>query len=221
MKKNFLDYAEENFSPEKVGEKIKEKLKKKYNQNFSILKIGYRYGLGDFDNIDAICSLEDNKKICFKITYDMIKEEITFDDFYTKVLSYEISSYITKTLSQNGIETILDSYIFGNPKLDKKILISDFCNEYPEYNFFSNIFIKNDISEDNLNNLYKKMKNDYPKIYIKTMVFILNEEEFNKLKIMIEKNEIINKTIIDELNIEKKYIIKIENEKIINVDGRK
>lgn len=218
MENSYMNYIEKNFSYLKIEEQIKEKLTEKYNEKFCIKKIGDRYGIGDFDNVNAACCPENNKNVIFELTYNMIKEEILEDNFYAKTICYELSSYITNELNKIKKDSFIKSYIFGKFSLDKIYSIQEFTEKYGDYNFFTNIIIKDKISEEELNNVFKNIKNSFQNIYLKTLIYTIPENEFNNCIKMAENLPEINETFINDFSVKNRYIIKIENNEIIKIN---
>lgn len=200
-----------------MGEKIVKQLAEKYNEKFIIKKMARQYGVGDFNNIKAICSLENNNKMNFEITYSMINETIEDDEYYIKSTSYELEDFIIKNLNDIQKEAIAKVEIFGKRSLEKKYSVEEFTSEYSSCNFLATIVIKENISEDELNNVFENLKNRYKNLYLKTLIYIVKQENFDVLYNETKDFPNISQTQIEENCPNNMYIIKLYNNEIIKI----
>jgi len=190
-----------------MGEKIVKQLAEKYNEKFIIKKMARQYGVGDFDNIKAICSPENNNKINFEITYNMINEKIEDDEYFIKNTCYELEDFIIKNLNDIKKEAIVKVEIFGKRNLEKKYSVEEFTSEYSSCNFLATIVIKGSISEDELNNVFKNLKNRYKNLYLKTLIYTFGKESFDVLYNETKDFPKISQTQIKEKSPNNMYII--------------
>ena len=197
-----------------IGKQIKAKLEEKYNNKFIVKKIANRYGIGDYESEVAICRSEDENNVLFTVNYNMVKEEIVNDDFYLKKLCNELERYIAANISNDAIVRI---NIFGKNKLEKECSISEFSNEFPENNFLATIIIKDEISLDEIKKAFININSNYNNLFLKTLIYTISEDEFSKCTKKLEDIPEISQTFIKELSINNNYIIKIHENKIVDI----
>ena len=176
-----------------------------------------QYGIGDFDNIRVICSPENNNEINFEITYNMVNEKIVDDEYYIKSTSNELENFIIKNLNDSQKEAIVKVEIFGKRSLEKKYSVEEFISEYSSCNFLATIVIKENISEDELNNVFQNLKNRYKNLYLKTLIYTVKQENFDILYKQTKDFPSISQTLIEENKPNNMHIIKIFNNEIIKI----
>ena len=196
-----------------IIESITERLDSKYNEKFKVLRIGNRYGTDRFSEATAYCGLED-KEIVFEVLYDMSKDIIKYDDYYIKKMCYELEEDL-----RNNIETdlVVKTGVFGKSKLDSEYTIADFFDKYKSCNLLTTIVLKNRISNKELMKAYEKIKEKYENIYLKSLLFVIEQEDFQILKEKAKTLTDLSLTMIEKYNIKEKHIITIQNNEIIKI----
>lgn len=130
----------------------------------------------------------------------------------------ELEEYIVSEFKKENIESIAKISIFGKKKLDQKYSVEEFSNEYVNNNFLVTIIIKGKVSEEKISHIYETIKDSYSNIFLKSIIYVISKENFDKL---LEKSKNIPKlseTVIKEYGVEKTYIIKIQNNEVIKIN---
>ena len=161
-----------------IVEAIIKNLENKYKEKFKVLRIGNRYGTDKFGETVAYCSLEE-KDIIFEVLYDMSKEEIKYDDYYIKKMCYELEEILRENIE---VKSIIKTEIIGKSKIDSEYTITEFFEKYKNSNLLTTIVIENKITNKKLMKAYEKIKEKFENIYLKTLVFVLDKEDFQKLE---------------------------------------
>lgn len=208
---------ENNLSDIEICNKIMKRLEENYKQKFIIKTFAKRYGMGDFENCTATCSPKEDENIIFSVMYDMINEKIVEDDFFLKSTSYELGKYILKELQNKGKEAIVKVKIFGKRILEKRYSVQEFSEKYGNKNFLATIIIKDKISEEELENIFIKINNNFKNLFLKTLIYTINKEEFNDCYEKSLNLPDINSTFIEDYKVNNDYIIKIYENKIIKI----
>ena len=209
---------EEAFSELEIGKQIAKKLEETYNKKFKIIKIGTRYGQGDFDNCIAICSPEENNNMAFNVIYNKNKKKIIDDDFFAKSICFELEKYILNEFKNVNKDAVVKIEIFGKRKLEKKYSVQEFSEKYKNNNFLATIIIKGDISKELLDNVFKNINSSYKNIFLKTLIYIIPEEEFEDCYTRSKDLPELSIAFTKSYNIKNKYLMQINNNKIINIE---
>lgn len=212
------DCFEDELDYSKIGKKVVLSLNEKFKEDFFIKKITNKFGMGYFDYITCVCSPMNNEKMCFTVIYDFIKDKIIEEDYYIRYMCFELEEYIVSEFKKEDIESIAKLSIFGKKKLDKKYSVEEFSNEYENNNFLATIIIKEKVAKEKIFHLYETIKDSYSNIFLKSIVYVISKENFYKLLEKTKNIPKLSETVIKEYGVEKTYIIKIQNNEVIEID---
>ena len=210
-------YIEDAFSDLEIGKQIIKKLEEIYNEKFTVLKIAKKYAEGDFDHSVAICSPANNKNIMFNVLYDMVEEKIAEDDFFIKCTCFELEEYIVNAFKNNNIEVIVKVEIFGKKGLERKYSVQEFTENYEKNNFLATIIVKDNISQIELEDVFKNINDFYKNIYLKTLIYVIQNDEYEKCYNRAKNLTNLSMSFIRDYNVKNEYIMKIYNNEIIKV----
>ena len=162
-----------------VAEDVKNTLKAKYGEDFEVLRIGNRYGGESFEMVDAYCSPSSDKDIVFTMKADLNGER-TFeeDDYYLKVVSSEIDKEITSSLKKRNIKSFCRTEIIKKNKLNSKLNIYEFIDNFPGASFLSVILIDGSISKKVIKEVFTEIKNLNDNINLCSIIYqVTNDYE--------------------------------------------
>lgn len=208
---------EKSLTYTEIAQQILRKLKDKFGHEFLVRKIENRYGMGDFENVIAICSLKNDEDILFTVIYNVISEKLVDDDFFVKCTSHELEKYILSELKDANKEAIVKTEIFGKRELEKIYSVQEFSEMYKNNNFLSTIIIKDKISECELEQIFTNINKRYQNIFLKTLIYTISKENFDDFSQKVHSLPEISETLIKEYSINNMYIRKIYNNEIIKI----
>ena len=188
-------------------------LHEKYNKNFSVQRIGNRYGGETNDFVTLYCSPEDNKNLVFLIKLNKDKELVE-DDYMMKSISYQLEKGILDEFEKHHINIIVKSEIIGINKVNEIIDIQDLINKYKDISFLVYIICKDNIEEQDLKSIYEELNKKYDNLFLKSFIYIIEEDNY---KICYENTKTlptVTNSIIQKYNVKNKRIIRINNGKI-------
>ena len=211
------EYEKNDLTIQEISNGIITKLNQKYNKDFLIRSINNRYGMGDFENVIAICSPKDNENILFNVIYNMLDEKIVDENFWIKDTSNELDEYVLKQFRNIGKNAIVKTEVFGIKMLEHKYSVQEFSNSFNNSNFLSTIIVDGAISNNELDEIFNNVKNEFKNIFLKTLIYTIPKEKFDdfykKTCLLTE----ISETIIKEYSTNDLYIRKIYNNEIIKI----
>lgn len=202
---------EEDLIENKIVERVLKLLSEKYLCEYEVLKIGNLSG-DNFNNVSLICALKDNLNIVFEAEFDRKNEIITYDNFYIKSMCFELESSIKKAFNT---DVIIKTDIIGINKIDKRYSISEFIEKNNGCNFLSIIVVNSYNIDKNYYKAYEKIKNKYKNIYLKTIVYNLNKDDFKELKVKSKTIDALSLSMVEKYLVENKYYIQIQDDEVI------
>ena len=158
---------ERNQEEMQIEQHILKKLKDKFGYDFLVRRIQNRYGMGDFENVLAICSMKDDENMYFSVVYNVINKQIVDDNFFVKCTSHELEKYILEELQNANKQAVVRIDIFGKRHLEKKYSVEELSELYKNNNFLSTIIIKDKISEHEIEKIFKNINKKYKNIFLK------------------------------------------------------
>lgn len=214
---SLFDIADTGVSNYEIVPLILEELEKKYIKTFCIKCIGERYGTDKFDEVTAYCSPIEDEKFVFTVRFDMINEQIIEDDYYIRNNCYELEKNIEKILEENEIELINKVEIFGKNQIDEEMTVSEFSEKYQNANYISIIVINNEKFNGNLEKGFEYVRDKYNKIYLKTIIYIVDGKDY---EILSQESKIVpyfSTTTIEKYNIKEQHNISIHQGRVIKI----
>lgn len=208
---------EKSLAYNEIEQQILKKLKYNFGYDFLVRRIENRYGMGDFENVIAICSLKNDDNMLFTVIYDIINEKIVEDNFFVKCTSYELEKYILSELKDANKEAIVKIEIFGKRELEKIYSVQEFSEIYKNNNFLATIIIKDKISKYELEKVFTNINKKYKNIFLKTLIYTIPNENFDEFSQKVYLLPEISETFIKEYSINNMYIRKIHNNEIIKI----
>ncbi len=200
-----------------ISNLVETKLYEKYQTEFKVMRIGNRYGTGNFNETTAYCSPKDNSNLVFEVLIDVVEEKIVFDSYYLKMLCYELENAFYEELTKNKINAYIKTTIIGKNVFDKKYNINEFTDNYKNSNFLMTIIIENSFFEKDLLIIYENIRNRFSNIYLKSLVFYLDKDDYIDLKEKSLHLVDIPLNLIEEYKIRKRKIIQIHDNSIVKI----
>lgn len=199
-----------------ISEVVKNKLKEKYQEEFIVKKIGNRYGTSTDDNVKTYCCPKNNKELIFTATLN--KEQTILEDGYPiRGVAFQLEEYIKNKFKDKEIDVIVKCDIIGKNKLNEFLSLQQFIEQFKGVSFLTYIISKNVIEEDILRDVYNEIEEKYKDIYLKTIIYMLNEDGFKKCDIIASDSPTITDSIIEKYIIMDEKIIKIFEGKIYRI----
>ena len=208
---------ERNQEEMQMEQHILKKLKDKFGYDFLVRRIQNRYGMGDFENVLAICSMKDDENMYFSVVYNVINKQIVDDNFFVKCTSHELEKYILEELQNANKQAVVRIDIFGKRHLEKKYSVEELSELYKNNNFLSTIIIKDKISEHEIEKIFKNINKKYKNIFLKSLIYTISKEDFKEFYQKVCTLPEISETIIQEYTVNDMYIRKIYNNEVIKI----
>ena len=202
---------DEDLIEKEIVEKVLKLLGEKYLCEFKVLKIGNLSG-DNFNNVTLICALKNNLDVVFEVEFDKRNEIITYDNFYIKSVCFELESNIKKYFNT---DVIIKTDVIGINKIDKNYTINEFIEKHSGCNFLSIIVVNSYNIDKNYYKAYEKIKNKYKNIYLKTIVYNLNKDDFKELKVKSKTIDALSLSMVEKYLVENKYYIQIQDDEVI------
>ena len=216
MEISIFDVIGNGISNEELIEIIENKLQEKYKKEFKIKKIGNRYGTYTNDTVTTYCCPKDDENMMF--TAKLNKEKTVLeDDYLLRKVSYELEENIKKEFRQNNIEVIVKNKIIGKNQLQEFLSVQEFIDKHKGTNFLAYIISSQKISNETLKNIYEKLEQKYNGIHLKTLIYVINEEQYKECCETIKQSPTITETTIEKFVILEENIIKIQDGKIYKI----
>ena len=216
MEISIFDVIGNGISNEELIEIIQNKLQEKYKKEFKIKKIGNRYGTYTNDTVTTYCCPRDDENMLF--TAKLNKEKTVLeDDYLLRKVSYELEENIKKEFRQNNIEVIVKNKIIGKNQLEELLSVQEFIDKNRGSNFLAYIISSKKISNETLKNIYEKLEQQYKGIHLKTLIYLINEEQYKECCETIKQSPTITETTIEKFVILEENIIKIQDGKIYKI----
>lgn len=214
---SLFDIEENGLSNDVVSDLITQKLEEKYNQIFILKRIGNRYGTGKFDEVTAYCCPLNNKKMIFSVTFDMVKEMIIEDDFFLRNTCVELEEGLYNEFKKKNIESINKVEIIGKNRLDEILSVQEFSKKYTRSNFLATIIIRDEIAEKDLNYVFINIKNKFNSIYLKTLIYVMKDDDFDNCLEMSETLPALTTAFVEQYPVKNMHIIKVYKEEVIKI----
>lgn len=160
---------------EKIGNEIKNKLKEKYQQEFEIKALGKRFGTAENNTVTAYCYPKENEELLFEIVMD-IKGKIKEDTYNIRKICYFIEKEIQKGFEEKNINSYCSSYMVGDVKEIENKKIEQVLEE-GKISFRTNIIINENIQNECILEVYKKIQEKYNNINIISNIYITTDNE--------------------------------------------
>ncbi len=205
---SMFDIVENGVSNVEISSTIAEMLKSKYNKEFCIKMIGNRYGTSTDDTVTVFCFPKNNEKLLFTATLNK-EETILEDDYYLKKITFELQENIKDIFKTHGNDTIVKTEIMGLNQLEENLGILEFIDKYADTNFLSYIICSKIISDDILKEIYYEIEKKYKNIHLKTLVYFIDERDFEEFCELSKKIPSVTDAIIKKSNVIEEKIIKI------------
>ena len=131
------------------------------------------------------------------------------DDYALRKLAYEIENNIEIEFNNENIKTLVRCEIIKKNSLDNFLTVEEFILQYPNASFLANIIYDDDISLEIVEKVFSKINIKYPNIYLKSIIYALKKEDFNKCYETIETLPFITKAILEKYDIQNEYIMRM------------
>lgn len=205
---SIFDIVENGVSNSDISDVVTKKIKDKYDEEFVVKMIGNRYGTFDDNTVTTYCFPKTNENLLFTVT--MNKEQTVLeDDYYLRKVTFDLEENIKSEFKENNINVIVKSKIIGLNKLERELTIQEFIKKYNTTNFIAHIICSENVSEDDLKNIYNNLENKYKNIHLKSSVYFIDENKFEEFSKVANKIPSITNSIISEYSIKDERIIKI------------
>ena len=213
MEASIFDIIGNGISNEEISNVIKLKLYEKYGKEFIVKMIGNRYGMDSNDTETTFCSPKDNDRLLF--TAILNKEQtILKDDYIFRSMKFELEECIEKLFEEKNFDVIVRIETIGINKFDEKLTVQEFIDKFNNFNFLAYIITKDVVSKEILKEIYESLRNKYNNIYLKSLIYMLEEEDFYECFETIKSSPVISIAFIEQYVIKDEIIMNIVNEKV-------
>ena len=213
MEATIFDIIGNGISNEEISNVIKLKLYEKYGEEFVVKMIGNRYGMDSNDTVTTFCSPKDNDRLLF--TAILNKEQtILKDDYIFRSMKFELEECIEKLFKEKNIDVIVRIETIGINKFDEKLTVQEFIDKFNNFNFLAYIITKNIVSKEILKEIYENLRKKYNNIYLKSLIYMLEEEDFYECFETIKSSPVISIAFIEQYVIKDETIMNIVNDKV-------
>jgi len=217
MELSVFDIIGNGVSNTEVSEVIINKLKEKYQKEFIVKMIGNRYGTYTDDTVTTYCAPKDNENLIFTVTLNKEQTKLE-DDYQLRAVVFELEEKIKEAFKQMDIEVIVKTEIIGKNEMDETISVQEFIKKFKGTSFLTYIISNNTIAEETLNKIYSYIKEKYQNIYLKTLIYVLNEEGFKECYKIDKNSPVITESIIEKYEVKQEVIMKIFEGKIYRIN---
>lgn len=217
MELSVFDIIDNGVSNQEISISITEKLKDKYNEEFCIKMIGNRYGTVTNDFVCAYCFPKNNEKVLFNAKLNK-EQTILEDDYYLKKLSCKLQENFEDNFKKIDADIIAKIKIIGLNKLEEDINLEKFVENFRDVNFLTKIVCTKNISKEALKDVYSNIEKNYKNINLKSVVYSIDDSDFNKLKTLSEKLPELTDSIIQKYNVKEEKLIKISDGNIVIIN---
>ena len=213
MEVSIFDVIGNGISNEEISNVIKLKLHEKYGKEFVVKMIGNRYGMDSNDTVTTFCSPQDNEKLLF--TAILNKEQtILKDDYILRSIKFELEESIEKLFKENNVDVLVRIETIGINRLEEKMTVQEFIDKFKNFNFLAYVVIKGVASKEVLQDVYKILRKKYKNIYLKNLIYMLEEEDFDECFETIKSSPVISIAFIEQYVIKDEAIIKIVDDEV-------
>ena len=213
MEVSIFDVIGNGISNEEISNVIKLKLHEKYGKEFVVKMIGNRYGMDSNDTVTTFCSPQDNEKLLF--TAILNKEQtILKDDYILRSIKFELEESIEKVFKENNVDVLVRIETIGINRLEEKMTVQECIDKFENFNFLAYVVIKGVASKEVLQDVYKILRKKYKNIYLKNLIYMLEEEDFDECFETIKSSPVISIAFIEQYVIKDEAIIKIIDDKV-------
>lgn len=216
MEVSIFDVIGNGVSNAEVSEVITNKLKEKYQKEFLVKMIGNRYGTYTDDTATAYCCPKNNEDLIFTVTLNKEQTKIE-DDYSLRNISFELEKGIKEEFKKVDVEVVVKVEIIGINKMDEFITINECIKKFKGTSFLAYIISNKSIQDEKLEEIYKLIEEKYKGIYLKTLIYLLDEEGFEKCKEIDKNSPEITDTMIEKYEIKQETVIKILEGKIYRI----
>ena len=213
MEVSIFDVIGNGISNEEISNVIKLKLHEKYGKEFVVKMIGNRYGMDSNDTVTTFCSPQDNEKLLF--TAILNKEQtILKDDYILRSIKFELEESIEKLFKENNVDVLVRIETIGINRLEEKMTVQECIDKFKNFNFLAYVVIKGVASKEVLQDVYKILRKKYKNIYLKNLIYMLEEEDFDECFETIKSSPVISIAFIEQYVIKDEAIIKIVDDEV-------
>ena len=213
---SIFDVIGNGISNKEISDVIIKKLYEKYQIEFVVKMIGDRYGTNTNDTVTTFCYPQNNKNLIFTAILNREQTNLE-DDYMLRSVTFELEESIKKEFEKNNIDVFAKIEIIGKNKLNEFLTVQEFIDKFDNFNFLAYIVSKNKISNEVLNDVYKNLENKYPKIYLKSLIYMLEEKGFCECLEIAQVRPTITETIIRNYSVIDEAIMKIVNKQIFRI----
>lgn len=213
---SIFDVIGNGISNKEISDVIIKKLYEKYQVEFVVKMIGNRYGTNTNDTVTTFCYPKDNERLIFTTILNR-EQTILEDDYMLRSVTFELEESIKKEFEKNNIDAFAKIEIIGKNTLDEFLTVQEFIDKFDNFNFLAYIVSKNKTSNEVLNNVYKNLENKYPNIYLKSLIYMLEENGFCECLEIAQVRPIITETIIRNYSVIDEAIMKIVDKQIFRI----
>ncbi len=196
-----------------IAKIVEEKLKEKYDEDFSVVMIGNRYGAAQ-DSVTTYCTSKEGVVFTSILNKD---QTILEDDFYLKSVTFDVEQELNRLFKECGISSIVKADIVGINKVEEKYSLQDFINEYEGFNFLVYVVGDNEAIKNNIEPIYNKLAESYNGIHIKSFVYVLENESYKSFEEYSKLLPSVNSSIIKTYNVESEYNFKLYENKVTQI----
>lgn len=216
MELSIFDVIGNGISNKEISDVIVRKLYERYQVEFVVKMIGNRYGTNSNDTVTAFCYPKDNESLIFTAILNR-EQTILEDDYMLRYVTFELEESIKKEFEKNNVDAFAKVEIIGKNKLDEFLTVQEFIDKFDNFNFLAYIVSKNKVSNEVLNNVYKNLENKYSNIYLKSLIYMLEESGFDKCLEISQVRPTITETIIRNYSVIDEAIMKIVDKQIFRI----
>ena len=213
MEASLFDFIGNGISNEEISNVIKSKLCEKYKKEFVVRMIGNRYGMDSNDTVTTFCSPKENEKLLFTAVLNK-EQTILKDDYIFRSMKFELEESIEKLFKENNVDVLVRIETIGINKLDEKLTVQEFIDKFDKFNFLAYIISKKVISKKVLINIYESLRKKYNNIHLKSLIYMLEEEDYYECFETIKASPVLSIAFIEQYAIKDEAIITIIDDEV-------
>lgn len=208
MELSIFDVIGNGVGNQEISENIVKKLQKKYNTEFSVKRIGNRYGTNDDNTVTTYCCPQNNENLMF--TAILNKEQTSLEDDYPlRSISFELEQFIKNKLKDENINALVKCTIIGLNKISEFLSVNEFINKFNNTNFLVYIVSDSNISDEILQEIFTSLDSDNNNIFLKSLIYTIDKNNFNEFFNIASTLPSITDSIIENFSIKEEKIMKL------------
>lgn len=203
-------------SSKATAKQVEARLEDKYGEKFEVIALGNRWGTKTNDTVTTIVTAVKNKVVFEAV---MGKDgKIESENYLPRKVGTDVSNLLMENFKQESIESQPKLFIVGGKKLhydSSDINIHEYIESHsPEY-FVGKVILKEgNFKPENVVNTYKTTYSELLDTPVKTNIWVISEEDYEKAVKDFNENPDVSKEFFDKYNITSKFHLHITSDGI-------